>query len=81
MQDASPREIIALRYDSFGFSIPPDRYILRNLQKYTITRTPEATCPITVAHAAPLIPHPNPKINSGSRIVLMIAPIIMQTIE
>ena len=41
----------------------------------------EKICPITVAQAAPAIPQPQAKIKIGSRMVLIIAPITMQTIE
>ena len=41
----------------------------------------EATCPITVAQAAPAMPMPNVKMKSGSRMVLMTAPRSMHVIE
>ena len=41
----------------------------------------EKICPITVAQAAPAIPQSQAKIKIGSRMVLIIAPITMQTIE
>ena len=41
----------------------------------------EKICPITVAQAAPAIPQSQTKIKMGSRMVLIIAPTTMQTIE
>lgn len=41
----------------------------------------EKICPITVAQAPPAIPQSQTKIKMGSRMVLIIAPTTMQTIE
>ena len=55
-------------------------YVL-NLKKYNPSIIAEINCPITVAQAAPSIPILNPNINSGSRIVFVIAPITIASIE
>lgn len=41
----------------------------------------EKNCPMMVAHAAPATPRSKVKMNSGSRIVLMMAPISVQVME
>lgn len=47
---------------------------------YTTDTIKEATCPATVAIAAPLTPISKIKINTGSRITLRTAPITMESI-
>ena len=41
--------------------------------------TNDAVCPITVARAAPVIPHLNTKIKSGSRMIFVIAPVSIES--
>ena len=41
---------------------------------YQTARTAVTICPITVANAAPIMPHWNTKIKIGSRIIFRIAP-------
>lgn len=50
-------------------------------KKYIREIINEAVCPITVARAAPLIPHFAPNINTGSSIMFIIAPANIEAID
>ena len=53
--------------------------MMRILSKYQAARTAVAACPITVATAAPIMPQRNPKMKMGSRMMLMTAPVRVET--
>ena len=47
--------------------------------RYHTASSAVATCPMTVATAAPIMPHLNTKIKIGSRMMLMTAPASVET--